>query len=141
MKIAPYAQALPGAFEREEEEIESSQALHYRQKLTSQNGSRSHLWKSFDNEARHYARVEIRSIICLFVWRPALGRWEQQASLSASVFSDAPTSHRKLSSKCVHTRDKCLLSGYTTYGGCHGSRHMFAVGSVQSKLTPPNPEN
>lgn len=67
MKTAPYAQTLPGAFEREEEEIESSQALHYRQELTSQHGSRSHLWKSFDNEARHYARVEIRVLfVCLF---------------------------------------------------------------------------
>lgn len=39
MKIPPYAQALPGAFEREEEAIESSQALHYHQELTSQHGS------------------------------------------------------------------------------------------------------
>lgn len=90
--------------------IKSYQVLCYHQKLISQHGSQSRLWKCFENEMRHYEVNGCKSMrtaegeACLYISSVAehlLGGSAQH--LSVFVFLDAPTSNGKLSSGCVHT--------------------------------------
>lgn len=72
----------------------------------------------------------------IFPVAPSIRRWELQASLGVFVFSDSLSSKGKLSSKCVHTGNKCLLR-LNVWGMLWLQPHVCSK-NIQSKKENPS---
>lgn len=93
----------------------SSQVLCYHQKLTSQRGSQSCLWKCFKNEAQHSANHGWESVRAL--WKSQ--SWGFLLELSTSREGVPNISVSIYVFRCTHQRHKASLQ-VRTHGECRG---------------------